>query len=134
MMLLAVVFGPVSLKQKQQIFRFHHQNLNVTLSLQTDPMVAYRRLAVLLAFGPHLQDRRLHRLQGLLKGLLQLLGLPLQLEERQRLQQAVDLLCRASQGAPGKCVGVTTIPVVSSSVHIISNCNSTNIQKFQHTL
>lgn len=80
-------------------------------------MVSYRRLAVLLAFGPHLRDGRLHRLQGLLEGLLQLLRLPLQLEERQRLQQAVDLLCSAAREHRDN---VTVLhQLVQSSVHKI---------------
>lgn len=80
-------------------------------------MVSYRRLAVLLAFGPHLRDGRLHRLQGLLEGLLQLLGLPLQLEERQRLQQAVDLLCRAAREHRDNVTALHQL--VQSSVHKI---------------
>lgn len=58
----------------------------------------YRCLAVLLAFGPDFRERRLHHLQSLLVGQLQLLRLLVELKEHQRLQQAVDLLCRGARG------------------------------------
>lgn len=57
---------------------------------------AYRRWSILRPLGPHLRDRCLHHLQGLLEGQLQRPRLPLVLEEHQRLQQLVHLLCRTA--------------------------------------
>lgn len=54
----------------------------------------YRSLVVLRAVQPHLGKGRLHHLQSLLVGRLQLLRLFVKLEEHQSLQQAVHFLCR----------------------------------------
>lgn len=59
----------------------------------------YRCWSVLRAVGPHLGDRCLHGLQSLVEGQLQRLCLSVVLEEHQRLQQAVHLLCRKT-GVP----------------------------------
>lgn len=81
----------------------------------------YRCWSVLRAVGPHLWDRCLHGLQSLVEGQLQRLCLSVVLEEHQRLQQAVHLLCRKTGVRQSSVSGhaeepVGLLPLILSTV------------------
>lgn len=101
----------------------------------------YRRLSTLRTVGPHLRDRGLHHLQGLLEGQLQRLRLPVVLEEHQRPQQVVHLLCRTAsvsreyfcaRGGAGQTVPLILSTVVTSSLRAyISALSSVGLPSFR---